>query len=74
MDAITHLFSIHVHSSNSSRGSARKHAGLRRAAVALLALVATITLVGRLETALNPAAPVGVPTPTQTSPTPGFDG
>jgi hypothetical protein len=69
---MTHL-SIGAHSSTSSRGSPRERPGLFRAAVVMLALVAAITLVRRLETALDPTVPVRVPTPTQSSPTPGFD-
>jgi hypothetical protein len=69
---MTHL-SIGVRSSTSSRGSLRERPGLFRGAVMMLALVATITLVRRLETALNSTVPVRAPTPTQSSPTPGFD-
>jgi len=67
---MTHL-SIGAHSSTSLWGP-RERPGLR-AVVVMLALVATISLVRRLETALNSTAPVRVPTPMQSSPTPGFD-
>ena len=69
---MTHL-SIGAHSSTSLRESPPERPGLFRAAVVIFALVAAITLVRQLEAALNPTASVRVPTPTQSSPTPGFD-
>jgi hypothetical protein len=69
---MTHLY-IGAHSSTSSRRSPRERPGLFRGAAVVLALVAAITLVRGLETALNPTVPARVPTPTQSSPTPGFD-